>query len=78
MDDPTTYRQRPNPDQVVPVSSVRSAPRPAPRSRWTELTDALPEYNERREAPLGTLEQLIEAEDEAAEVDALEEASDEN
>jgi hypothetical protein len=78
MDDPTTYRERRQVERVVPVSSVRPTTRPAARSRWTGFTGGLPENSEQREAPLNTLEQLIEAEDEAADRDAVEEGSDEN
>lgn len=68
LDDPSAMKQRSRmPRMTANVAPQKPAAPAAPRSRWTSYTDALPDDVEEEipETPADTLEEMIEAEDDA-------------
>lgn len=67
MDDPSAMRFRSKASRVTTTRSQPAAAPSASRSRWTSYTDALPDDKDEEipETPADTLEEMIEAEDDA-------------
>jgi hypothetical protein len=67
MDDPSAMRLRSKGSRVTATRSQQATPPSTSRSRWTSYTDALPDDkdDEIPETPADTLEEMIEADDDA-------------